>query len=114
MGFGTTSSKSGEEFKRVKLSEDLQRKVEETFKVFDNDDSKEIDVDEMKKHWKGKFAQLSANEFLKQVDFDNSGTIDSDEFMRFWEIAKAYGVGEDEISEELENIQKGETWAGFS
>ena len=40
--------------------------------------------------------------------------IDEGEFLRFWEIAKAYGVTEEEIEEELQNIEKGETWAGFS
>ena len=29
-------------------------------------------------------------------------------------IAKAYGVSEEEIELELENIENGETWAGFS
>ena len=35
------------------------------------------------------------------------------EFKRFWKIAKAHGVTEDEIMEELQNIQNGETWVGF-
>ena len=88
--------------------------MEETFKVFDVDGSKEIDKEEALNHWKSKFAKLSAQEFFNQVDADNNGTIEFDEFMRFWEIAKAYGVTEEEIEEELQNIKDGETWAGFS
>ena len=34
--------------------------------------------------------------------------------MNFWKQAKTSGVSEEEISEELKNIENGETWAGFS
>ena len=33
--------------------------------------------------------------------------------MRFWRIVKAHGHSEEEMTEELENLQKGELWAGF-
>ena len=38
--------------------------MEETFKVFDVDGSKEIDKEEALNHWKSKFAKLSAQEFF--------------------------------------------------
>ena len=84
-----------------------------TFKIFDVDDSKEIDREEALKHWKSSFGKLSAKEFFNQVDFDGDGQITQDEFIKFWKIAKAAGVEESEIMEELENIQNGETWVGF-
>ena len=65
-------------------------------------------------HWKSKFGKLSAAEFFSQVDADGNGQISEEEFLRFWMIAKAYGVSEEEIFEELTNIDNGETWAGFS
>ena len=84
-----------------------------TFKIFDVDDSKKIDREEALKHWKSSFGKLSAKEFFNQVDFDGDGQITQDEFIKFWKIAKAAGVEESEIMEELENIQNGETWVGF-
>ena len=113
---GTTGSKDekGDEIKTAELSPELQAKVVKTFALFDVDGSKEIDKEEALNHWKNKFAKLSAQEFFNQVDADDNGMIDEGEFIRFWMIAKAYGVTEEEIEEELENIENGETWAGFS
>ena len=84
-----------------------------TFKIFDVDGSNEIDREEALKHWKSSFGKLSAKEFFNQVDFDGDGQITQDEFIKFWKIAKAHGVEESEIMEELQNIQNGETWVGF-
>ena len=84
-----------------------------TFKIFDVDGSNEIDREEALKHWKSSFGKLSAKEFFNQVDFDGDGQITCDEFIKFWKIAKAHGVEETEIMEELQNIQNGETWVGF-
>ena len=87
--------------------------VKETFKVFDVDGSKEIDLEEALGHWKNNFARLSAKEFFQQVDFDGNGKISEEEFMQFWTMAKTYGVSEEEIQIELENIKNGESWVGF-
>lgn len=75
-----------------------------TFKIFDVDGSNEIDREEALKHWKSSFGKLSAKEFFNQVDFDGDGQITQDEFIKFWKIAKAHGVEESEIMEELQNI----------
>ena len=91
----------------------MTEKVKETFKIFDVDDSKEIDKEEALSHWKTKFGKLSAKEFFDQVDFDGDGTISFDEFHRFWKIVKGYGHSEEEIGEELQNIMNGELWVGF-
>mmetsp|Transcript_18871 Transcript_18871/g.21621 ORF Transcript_18871/g.21621 Transcript_18871/m.21621 type:complete len:129 (+) Transcript_18871:77-463(+) len=102
------------DFKSEELTESLKTKVLKTFAVFDTDGSKEIDKTEAVNHWKNKFGKLSAKEFFNQVDSDGNGTIEEDEFLRFWMIAKAYGVTEEEIELELENIADGETWAAFT
>ena len=99
--------------KLEELSEDLKLLVIDTFKVFDKDGSKEIDLEEALGHWKNNFARLSAKEFFQQVDFDGNGKISEDEFMQFWTMAKAHGVSEEEIQTELENIKNGESWVGF-
>ena len=84
-----------------------------TFKIFDVDNSKNIDKNEAIKHWKSNFGKLSAKEFFDQVDFNGDGEISEEEFCRFWRIVKAHGHTEEEMTEELENIQKGELWVGF-
>ena len=88
--------------------------VNATFAIFDKDGSKEIDKEEALNHWNTKFGKLSAKELFDQVDFDGDGNISDKEFMRFWRIVKAAGHSEEEIMEELDNIKKGETWAGFA
>ena len=85
----------------------------ETFKIFDKDDSKNIDKLEAVKHWKSNYGKISAKEYFDQVDFDGNGEISEDEFVRFWMIVKAAGHTEEEISAELDNIQNGELWVGF-
>ena len=86
------------------LSEETHAEVLKTFKIFDVDGSQEIDREEALKHWKSSFGKLSAKEFFNQVDFDGDGSITEDEFIKFWKIAKAAGVEEAEIMEELQNI----------
>ena len=87
--------------------------VLKTFKVFDVDDSKNIDKNEALKHWKSNFGKLSAKEFFNQVDFNGDGQISEEEFILFWKIVKGHGHTEDEIMEELTNIKNGDLWAGF-
>ena len=55
------------------MSGELKADVIETFRIFDVDDSKEIDREEALKHWKSNFGKLSAKEFFDQVDFDGNG-----------------------------------------
>ena len=44
---------------------------------------------------------------------NNDGVISKEEFISFWEVVKASGHDESEIMEELEKIEKGESWCGF-
>ena len=53
----------------------MHKRVLETFKIFDVDDSKNIDKQEAIKHWKTNYGKLSAKEFFNQVDFDDNGEI---------------------------------------
>ena len=39
--------------------------------------------------------------------------ISYEEFLGFWEVVKGSGHEESEILEELEKIEKGESWCGF-
>ena len=69
----------------------------DTFKIFDKDDSKEIDKDEALNHWKSNFGKMSAKEFFNQVDFDGDGKITEEEFLRFWRVVKGSGNSEEDI-----------------
>ena len=42
----------------------MQAEVLETFRIFDKDNSHEIDKNEAIKHWKSNFGKLSAKEFF--------------------------------------------------
>ena len=44
---------------------------------------------------------------------NNDGVISKEEFISFWEVVKGSGHDESEILEELEKIEKGESWCGF-
>ena len=56
---------------------------------------------------------MSAMEFFNSVDVNDDGQIEYEEFKTFWEVVKGSGHAEDEILEELEAIEKGESWRGF-
>ena len=53
----------------------MHKRVLETFKIFDVDDSNNIDKQEAIKHWKTNYGKLSEKEFFNQVDFDDNGEI---------------------------------------
>ena len=44
---------------------------------------------------------------------NNDGVISKEEFLGFWEVVKGSGHDESEIMEELDKIEKGESWCGF-
>ena len=88
--------------------------MRQVFSIFDVDGSNAIDKNEALKHWKSAFGRISANEFFSQVDENNDGEISLEEFMTFWKVVKSAGHDEQEIMEELDNIQNGESWVGFN
>ena len=47
------------------------------------------------------------------MDVNGDGVISFEEFLGFWETVKGCGHSEEEILQELENIEKGESWVGF-
>jgi Ca2+-binding EF-hand superfamily protein len=53
----------------------VKESVLQTFNIFDNDDSYEIDPEEALNHLKNNFGKISAKEFFNQVDFDGDGKI---------------------------------------
>ena len=79
----------------------------------DKDLSGAINKDEAIKHFGSSFGKISAKEFFNAVDENHDGQIEFHEFIRFWEVVKGAGHDEEEISAELENIRKGESWVGF-
>ena len=96
------------------LSEGTKQKVNQVFGIFDVDGSQAIDKNEAVKHWKSAFGKISAREFFDQVDIDNDGEITLEEFQRFWQAVKAAGHTEQEILNELNSIEQGESWVGFN
>ena len=78
------------------------------------DHSDAIDKQEAIEHWNNKFGKLSAAEFFKQIDVNNDGKIEFDEFKTFWEVVAAAGHTEEEIMDELDKVEKGESWVGFN
>ena len=79
------------------LSPECKQSVLDTFKIFDKDDSKDIDKEEALNHWKNNFGKMSAKEFFNQVDFDGDGKITETEFLRFWRVVKGSGNSEEDI-----------------
>merc|ERR1711874_166701 len=109
----TQSSSMGNKEGKTDLTPECKKRVEEVFHIFDVDNSQEIAKEEALKHWQSAFGKISAKEFFNTVDVNGDGVIWLDEFRGFWETVKGCGHGEDEILQELENIEKGESWVGF-
>ena len=98
----------------AELSETCLNKVNEVFGIFDIDGNHTIDKNEAVNHWKSAFGRISAKEFFNTVDVNHDGEISLEEFQSFWKAVKAAGHTEDEILEELQNIQSGQSWVGFN
>ena len=99
--------------KRKHLTAELTQKCKEVFRLMDKDDGGTIDKEEAINHWSSSFGKISAKEFFDAVDENKDGQIELTEFIRFWEVVKGAGHSEEEISEELDRIRKGESWIGF-
>mmetsp|Transcript_39348 Transcript_39348/g.35037 ORF Transcript_39348/g.35037 Transcript_39348/m.35037 type:complete len:122 (-) Transcript_39348:1285-1650(-) len=95
------------------LSPKIQEKALSVFRKIDTDGSKTIDKAETLKFWKNNFAKLSTDALFKSVDADNNGAISEDEWMFFWEEVKKAGHTDQEIIDELDNLEKGESWVYF-
>ena len=73
-----------------------------------------IDKQEAVNHWKSGFSKISAMEFFNTVDVNKDGQIEWKEFLEFWQIVKESGHTDEEILEELNNIENGQSWVGFA
>ena len=108
-----TISSMGNLKSTTNLTPKCKKRVEEVFRIFDIDNSKMIDKEEAVDHWQNSFGKISAKEFFNTVDVNGDGVISFEEFLGFWETVKSCKHDEDEIMQELENIEKGESWVGF-
>lgn len=112
--FNVTSHTRPAEVRPVEhLTDDVRAKVDEVFRIFDEDESGEIDTNEALSHWKGGFGKISAKEMFATVDDNGDGKILLDEWRHFWEVVKRSGYSDETITEELENIKNAESWCGF-
>ena len=99
--------------KRRRLSTELTKQCQEVFQLMDKDNGGSIDKEEAINHWSSSFGKISAKEFFEAVDENKDGKVELSEFIHFWEVVKGAGHPEEEITEELERIRKGESWVGF-
>ena len=60
--------------------------------------------------WQGK---INAKAMFNEVDVDKDGSVTLKEWDEFWTNVKTSGYSEEDIIEELEAFEKGESWVDF-
>lgn len=93
-----------------KLSAKTWSKLEELFRLMDEDGSNAVTREEARAFFKGAFSNLSADAMFNEVDVDGSGAITSEEFVKFWLQVRSSGYKEQEILDELGELIEGCTW----
>ncbi len=97
----------------LSLSPELKVYTKKVFRSLDIDGSNEIDKKETLNYWKTNFAKLNTDQMFKDLDEDGDDTINLEEFINYFIKVKNAGYDEEEIRIELENIEKGVSWAYF-
>merc|ERR1712100_792333 len=98
----------------VEMSAQLKERLLVLFAKIDEDSSKTITKQEAVKFWGKNFAKVNATAMFAEVDEDNNESITEEEWMDFWSHVLANDYPEEDILEELEMIEEGGSWVGFS
>lgn len=96
-----------------KLSAKTWAKLEELFRLMDQDGSNAVTREEARAFFKGAFSNLSADAMFNEVDADHSGAITSEEFVKFWTQVRSSGYKEQDILEEVSELIEGGTWVDW-
>lgn len=89
-------------------------KVRLVFSKMDKDGSGKIDHQETLSFWKKNFGKLNTDALFQDVDINHDGEIEEGEWIVFWRRVKKMGNTEEEMLEELEAVEKGESWCHFA
>ena len=103
----------GNKGSQTELSPELEKLACEVFNLFDVDGSKTIELSETVAFWSKNFAKINAQQMFSAVDSNNDGVIQEEEWLCFWKKVKSCGYSEDDISEELNALKRGESWVQF-
>jgi len=96
-----------------KLSAKVWSKLEELFRLMDQDGSNAVTRDEAAQFFQGAFSNLSVDAMFNEVDTDGSGAITSEEFIKFWVQVKSSGYKEQDILDELDELIEGGAWVDW-
>lgn len=96
-----------------KLSQKTWDKLEELFRLMDQDGSNAVTRDEARHFFQGAFSNLSVDAMFNEVDTDSSGAITSDEFVKFWVQVRGSGYKEQDILDEIAELIEGGAWVDW-
>mmetsp|Transcript_78305 Transcript_78305/g.227134 ORF Transcript_78305/g.227134 Transcript_78305/m.227134 type:complete len:415 (-) Transcript_78305:115-1359(-) len=96
-----------------KLSQKTWDKLEELFRLMDQDGSSAVTREEAMRFFQGAFSNLSVDAMFNEVDTDSSGAITADEFVKFWVQVRGSGYKEQDILDELAELIEGGAWVDW-
>jgi len=96
-----------------KLSAKTYDKVEELFRLMDEDGSNAVTREEAKAFFSGSFAKMSVDAMFNEVDTDGSGAITADEFVNFWQQVRSSGYKDQDILDEIGELLEGAAWVDW-
>merc|ERR1719188_210520 len=115
--FGPPGRPQGKPFPKrpiaCKLSAKTWSKLEELFRLMDQDGSNAVTREEAKIFFQGAFSNLSVDAMFNEVDTDGSGAITSEEFVKFWQQVRSSGYKEQDILDEVGELIEGGAWVDW-
>merc|ERR1719188_1168654 len=115
--FGPPGRPQGKPFPKrplaCKLSAKTWAKLEELFRLMDQDGSNAVTREEAKIFFQGAFSNLSVDAMFNEVDTDGSGAITSEEFVKFWLQVRSSGYKEQDILDEIGELIEGGAWVDW-
>lgn len=97
----------------AELSSTLLAKVLRLYQMMDTNSNGAISRAEAKCHFK-RYAELSTNAMFNEVDEDRNDVITFDEFVDFWQQVKRSGYPEEDLSNEIDELLKGNVWVDYA
>merc|ERR1711976_541608 len=95
---------------KAELSEEAKNYLMKIFHKIDENNNLVIDRVETFKFWSENFPKINTSEIFHDVDKNKDNKISATEWIDFWTCVLNSGYNENEIRQELEKLEDGESW----